>query len=59
MNKLDFQAEVKEVNAKKTASLDVTYKVVLLTSDPNVLALGAIDGDLMVKVSVEVSDASA
>jgi hypothetical protein len=56
MNKLTFEAEVKEVNSKKTASLDVTYKVVLFTNDPSVLALGALEGDAMLKVSVEVSD---
>lgn len=56
MEQLKFQAEVKEVNSKKNASLDVTYKVVLYTDNPAVLALGALDGDTMLNVSVEVEN---
>lgn len=52
MNELNFEAEVKEVNAKKTASLDVTYKVVLYTDNPNVLSLGMLSGDTMLNVSI-------
>ena len=51
---IEFLAEVKQVNAKKTASLDVTYKLELMTDDVSVLALGALDGDKMIKVSIEV-----
>lgn len=54
MKKLQFDAEVKEVNAKKNASLDVTYRLILHTNDPSVLALGALEGDTMFKVSVEI-----
>ena len=54
MKPLEFNAEVKQVNAKKTASLDVTYKLEVLTDDVSVLALGALDGDKMIKVSIEV-----
>lgn len=49
-----FNAEVRQVNAKKTASLDVTYKLELMTDDVSVLALGALDGDKMIKVTIEV-----
>jgi hypothetical protein len=56
MEEMIFNAEVKEVNAKKTASLDVMYRVVLLTSDSSVLALGALEGDSMLKVRVEVEE---
>lgn len=56
MNELKFQAEVKEVASKKTASLDVTYKVVLFTNDKSVLALGALEGDTMINVSMEVDE---
>lgn len=49
-----FPAEVKEVNSKKTASLDVNYKVVLFTSDPTVLNLGALAGDTLLDVKIEV-----
>lgn len=50
---LDFSAEIKQVSSRKLASLDVEYKVVLMTSDPSVLTLGAIDADMLVDVQVE------
>ncbi|WP_439946497.1 hypothetical protein [Streptomyces sp. BBFR109] len=56
MEKLKFDAEVKEVNSKKTASLDVVHKVVFYTDNPAVLALAALPGDAMVKVTVEVDE---
>jgi len=51
-NKLTFIAEVIEVKSKKTASLDVTYRVVLQTEDANVLGLGALTGDTLLKVNI-------
>lgn len=54
MKPLEFNAEIKSINAKKTASLDVTYKLELMTDDVSVLALGALDGDKTIKVSIEV-----
>ena len=54
MKPLEFNAEIKSINAEKTASLDVTYKLELMTDDVSVLALGALDGDKMIKVSIEV-----
>lgn len=56
MNELNFTAEVKKVEAKKLASLDIAYQVVLYTDDPSVLALGALQGDTMLKVSMEVEE---
>ena len=56
MQPFTFDAEVRQVNAKKTASLDVTYKLELMTDDVSVLALGALDGDKMIKVTIEVVD---
>lgn len=56
MNELKFDAEVKEVKSKKLASLDVGYTLLLYTSDPSVLALAALEGDAMLKVSVEVDE---
>jgi hypothetical protein len=56
MNKLKFNAEVKEVKSKKLASLDVSYTLILHTDDPAVLALGALEGDTMLKVSVEAEE---
>jgi len=51
-NKLTFIAEVVEVKSKKTASLDVTYRIVLQTEDANVLGLGALTGDTLLKVDI-------
>lgn len=56
MNELTFQAEVKETNAKKTASNDVTYKVVLYTDNPAVLALGALPGETMLNVTIKAEE---
>lgn len=47
-----FTAEVKEVSSKKTASLDVQYRVSLLTDNPAVLALGTLNGDTFVNVEI-------
>ena len=54
MDKLEFIAEVKQVTAKKLASLDVSYNILLNTDDSSVLALGALEGDTMLKITVEV-----
>ena len=54
MEKLEFIAEVKQVTAKKLASLDVSYNILLNTDDSSVLALGALEGDTMLKITVEV-----
>lgn len=53
--KLSFPAEVKEVKSKKMASLDISYRVVLETSDPMVLNLGALDADVMLNVAMEIA----
>ena len=51
---LKFTAEIKQVTAKKLASLDISYNVLLNTDDSQVLALGALDGETLIKVTVEV-----
>lgn len=51
---LQFLAEVKEVKSKKLVSLDVSYNIVFNTDDPAVLQLGALGGDALVKVTVEI-----
>lgn len=56
MEELRIQAEVKEVQAKKLASLDVGYKIVLYTQDPSVLALGALEGDSLLNVTIGVAE---
>lgn len=53
MKPLTIKAEVIEVKSKKTASLDVSYRVVLQTSDPQVLALGYLEGDTILNVTLE------
>jgi hypothetical protein len=51
---MDFNAEIKEIKAKKLASLDMSYRIILETSDPAVLALGTIEGDKLVAVTINV-----
>lgn len=51
---LEFVAEVKEVKSKKLASNDVGYTIILHTDDMKVLSLGTLDGDVLLKVTVEV-----
>lgn len=53
MNSLKLKAEVIEVKSKKTASLDVSYRLIIQTSDPQVLALGYLDGDTILDVTLE------
>lgn len=55
MSSLKFHAEIKQVSSKTLASLDKEYKVVLVTNDPNVLGLGALDADTLASVTVETS----
>lgn len=52
-NNLKFKAEIIEVKSKKTASLDVSYRLVLQTEDPKVLLLGSISGDELVDVEIK------
>jgi hypothetical protein len=54
MPNLIFKAEVIEVKSRKTASLDVSYRIVLQTDDPKVLSLGTLQADDLVNVEVEV-----
>ena len=51
---LSFLAEVIEVKSKKTASLDISYRVILQTDDSKVLSLGTISADTLLKIGVEV-----
>lgn len=50
---MTFFAELKEVKAIKTASLDRECRVVLLTPETNVLELGKDQPDVMYKVTIE------
>jgi hypothetical protein len=49
---IKFKAEIKEVKSKKTASLDISYRIVLETDDPKILLLGSLGGDELVDVEV-------
>lgn len=50
---IQFAGEIKQVSSRKLASLDLEYKVVLLTSDPAVMNLGTLAGDQLFNVTVE------
>jgi hypothetical protein len=54
--KLEFDAEIKEVSAKRLASLDTEYRLILLTPDPSVLNLGALDNESLLRVTVEIAE---
>jgi hypothetical protein len=51
---IEFVAEIKQVTSKKTASLDMEYRVVLASDDELVNTLGLVNADSLVKVRVEV-----
>jgi hypothetical protein len=52
---MEFIAEVKKVSQRKTASLDQIYQIVLETDNPNILDLGKLPADVIVKVTVAVN----
>lgn len=54
--RIEFPAEIKQVSSRKLASLDVEYKLVLVTNDPSILQLGALNADMLVDVTVETQD---
>lgn len=56
MNSFAFRAEIKEVKSRKSSSLDISYKVILSTDDARVLSLGALDGDQLLRVTVETAN---
>lgn len=53
---VDFPAEIKVVSSKKTASLDIVYRVVLESPESSVLTLGALAPDILVHVAVRAQD---
>lgn len=52
---LQFVAEIKRTLQRKMASLDNIYQIVLETDDPNILDLGKLPPDTIVKVTVELT----
>lgn len=51
-----FKAEIKQVQSRKLVTNDIEYKVVLTTNNPEVLSLGAISPETLVKVEVSVDE---
>lgn len=50
-----FVAEIKKTSQRKTASLDNVYQIVLETDNAEILDLGKLPADTLVKVTVEVA----
>lgn len=48
-----FLAEIKNINMRKTSSGDIEYKIVLITNNPEVLALGILKPEQLIEVSVD------
>jgi len=53
---IEFQAEIKKVVSKKTASLDKEIGIVLNTNDLGALQLAMIDTDQMIRVSITLEE---
>lgn len=52
---MNFTAEIKQVSSRKLVSNDIEYKVVLVTDNPEVLSLGAVDPQTLVDVEVKTN----
>ena len=48
-----FEAEIKQVQARKLVSNDIEYKIVLTTNNPEVLGLGALSPESLVSVEIK------
>lgn len=55
--KASFLAEIKSTKQLKKASLDNEYSILLVSDNPEVLDLGKLPSDVMVRVTVERIDA--
>lgn len=53
---ISFIGEVKKVESRKTASLDVEHRVTFASDDVTVSELSKLNGDSLVKVTIEVID---
>ena len=51
---IKFIAQVQEVKSKKTVSLDIEYRLVLVTDDPTILSLGLIQAQSNVNVEINI-----
>lgn len=55
-NKVIINAEIKKTSQRKTSSLDNVYQVVLETENPQLLQLGVLPPDTILKVTFEVDN---
>lgn len=53
---MDFKAEIKQVQARKSASLDMVYKLVLESDNPLIMDLAKLPSDSLFDVSVTLHD---
>lgn len=51
-----INAEIKKTSQRKTSSLDNVYQVVLETENPQLLQLGVLPPDTILKVTFEVDN---
>jgi hypothetical protein len=49
---MKFKAEIKEVKFSKSVSNDAIYRVVLVTDDPKVVALGTLETSTVFDVEI-------
>lgn len=56
---MEFICEVKSTKQRKAASLDNVYQIVLETDDPELLNLGKLSPDSLVRVKFEVTDGNS
>lgn len=48
-----FLAEIKKTGSRKTTSGDIEYQVVLTSDDPQLMALGMVPANQLVKVAIK------
>lgn len=51
---MDFTAEIIRTSQRKLASNDNQYELVLRTDNPQILDLGKLTGDTLIKVNIEI-----
>jgi hypothetical protein len=53
---MEFIAEVKRTSQRKAASLDNVYEITFATDNPNILDLGKLSADTIVKITVDIDN---
>lgn len=54
-----FTAEIKQVQARKTVSNDMVYKLVIETDNVQIMDLGKLPSDTLFDISVNLNDNTA